>query len=428
MATLFATQAPQNVDCTLIYDEYKQYYRPFTNTDFAGGYAGVDAFGRQRVSTPEAVFYAKQTNDNLPLYFDDIEETGTGTASTYSGNTSSTTLSVSASTAGKRTRQTFMRFNYQPSKSQLIFITGVLKKSGGGTGIVSRMGYFDDNNGIFLQRSGNTVSVVLRSGVTGSPVNTVVTQANWNIDQFQGAGPSGITIDFSKAQILVIDFEWLGVGRVRVGFCIDGVTFYCHEFLNANSVSTVYMTTPNLPIRYQIENDGNGVASSIECICSAVISEGGKEELGTPSYVSTDGTPITATKAYSNAILAVRLRDGKEDTTVDITNFSVLTSSNDNYEWNLVMNPSGINSLTYSTTNGSAVEYSIPANETHISGGYIIAGGYSQAKSDTAGDQLKNLLKLGTSITGKKDVIVLSCRPLGASNATVYAGLSLREF
>ena len=54
MAELFATQFPQNIDCTLIYDEGKKYYRPFKNTDFAGGAAGTDAFGRQRVSNPEA--------------------------------------------------------------------------------------------------------------------------------------------------------------------------------------------------------------------------------------------------------------------------------------------------------------------------------------------------------------------------------------
>jgi hypothetical protein len=31
-----------------------------------------------------------------------------------------------------------------------------------------------------------------------------------------------ITLDFEKTQILFIDFEWLGVGRVRMGFVVDG--------------------------------------------------------------------------------------------------------------------------------------------------------------------------------------------------------------
>ena len=60
MADLFAVQFPQNVNTTLIYDAYQEYYRPFTDKDFVGGLAGVDSFGRQRVSNPEMIFNSKQ--------------------------------------------------------------------------------------------------------------------------------------------------------------------------------------------------------------------------------------------------------------------------------------------------------------------------------------------------------------------------------
>ena len=429
MAELFATQFPQNIDCTLIYDTEKKYYRPFTDTDFAGGAAGVDAFGRQRVSEPEMIFNSKQIFNNDPLYFDDIEESGSGTSSTYSKPRASSTLSVSASTAGKRTRQSFMRINYQAGKAQLIFISGILSKSGGGSGIIKRMGYFDDNDGIFLQRSGNIYSVVLRSSVSGSPIDTVITQGNWNLDKMQGNGPSGVNIDFTKTQILVIDFEWLGVGRVRVGFNVDGKIYYFHEFLNANNKDSVYMSTPNLPIRYQIVNDGTGIASSIEAICCSVMSEGGRENVATNGYISTDGTPITATKNFTNAILGIRLKDGFLGVTVDILDVSLLTTSNDNYEWRLIFNPSGFTGLSYSgVQENSSLEYAIPPNETHISGGYVVAGGYAQAKTDIQAESLKSLLKLGSSITGKKDIIVLACYPLGSSNSVVYGGINYREF
>ncbi len=200
MAQQFAVQFPQNVNTTLIYDTFKEYYRPFTDKDFAGGLGGIDAFGRQRISTPEMIFNSKQIFDNQPLYWDDVQETGSGTTSTHSSFTASTTLAVSANTAGKRTRQTYMRFNYQPSKSQLIHITGILKKSGGGTGIITRMGYFDDDNGIFLQRSGSTVSIVLRTSTSGSPSDSnLITQANWNLDKMDGSGISGVSLDFSKS-------------------------------------------------------------------------------------------------------------------------------------------------------------------------------------------------------------------------------------
>jgi len=430
MADLFAVQFPQNVNTTLIYDTYKEYYRPFTDKDFAGGLGGVDSFGRQRISNPEMIFNNKQIFDNQPLYWNDVEVSGSGTSTSYSSNTASTTLSVSANTAGKRVRQTYMRFNYQPSKSQLIFMTGVIKKSGGGTGIVSRMGIFDDNNGIFLQRNGNTVSFVVRSSTSGSPSDSnSATQANWNIDKMDGSGLSGINLDFSKSQILIIDFEWLGVGSVRVGFVVDGNVFYCHQFNHANLISGVYMSTPNLPIRYEIENSGSGAASSIECVCSAVISEGGKEDLATNLYISTGHTAITGTKNQNNAILGIRLKSAYAGCTIDIVNLAVLMASADIYEWSIVLNPSIAGTFTYSDVTNSALQYAIGNGSTNIaSGGTLLAGGYGNSKSEITGDQLKNLIKLGSSISGTMDTLVLCIYPLGANNVNCYAGINYRQF
>jgi hypothetical protein len=426
---VFAPGRNDSVSYNYVWDDINEYWTPQVGegSSSSSQKANIDAFGRLRVSNPETIFNSKQIFDNQPLYWDDIQESGSGTSTTYSSARASSVLAVSATTAGKRTRQTFMRFNYQPSKSQLIFITGVLKKSGGGTGITTRIGLFDDDNGLFLE-SDTTTNFVLRSSVSGSVVDTSTAQSNWNIDSMDGNGPSGITLDFSKTQILVIDFEWLGVGRVRFGFNVDGVTYYCHEILNANNKDAVYMSTPNLPLRYQIENDGTGAASSMEAICSAVISEGGKEEIGTNTYVSTQGTSITSTKDNLNALVAIRLKEPTIGCTVDITDMSIITTSNDNYEWQLLINPSGIESFNYSGDSNSRVEYCTAPSETHISGGYLMGGGYGQAKSEIYGDQLKNQLKLGSSITGLRDVIVLALRPLGSSNAVVYGGMSMREF
>jgi len=57
---------------------------------------------------------------------------------------------------------------------------------------------------------------------------------------------------------------------------VDGVPTYLHQFNHANHSAGVYMTTPNLPIRYEISNDGTGAAAEMECICSSVMSEGGQ--------------------------------------------------------------------------------------------------------------------------------------------------------
>ena len=273
----------------------------------------LDAFGRSRVGTPTTLFDSKQLFDNQSLFWDDQEVSGSSTTSTHSTARASTTIAVGATTAGNRTRQTFQRWNYQPGKSQLALLTGILDKSGGGTGITRRVGLFDDDNGLFFEDDEGTVKVVVRTSTSGSAVNTKVSQSAWNIDTMDGSGgyknPSQVSIDWTKTQIFVIDFEWLGVGRVRFGLNVDGVTYYVHEFRNANNLAVVYMSTPNLPCRYEIDNDGTGAASEIEHICATVMSEGGVEDLGVIHYVSTAGTQVDmTTEDQLYAIKGIRLK------------------------------------------------------------------------------------------------------------------------
>ena len=219
-----------------------------------------DAFGRLRTSTPQTIFDSKQINDNAPLSWDDAEVSGGGTGSTYNANQASTTITVGAE-AGVRTRQTKMRFNYQPGKSQMICVTGILGV--GASGITQRIGYGDDDNGLFFETIDGIFQVNRRTKTSGSAVNNRTIQSNFNIDTMDGTGPSRITIDLSKTQIFWIDFEWLSVGRVRFGFVIEGKLIYFHEFNHANDLIVAYMSTPNLPLRYEIENDGTGGGGGI---------------------------------------------------------------------------------------------------------------------------------------------------------------------
>ena len=152
-----------------------------------------------------------------------------------------------------------------------------------------RHGYFDDGNGFYIQRLGSQVSLVKRSSSSGSTVNTVVDQANWNVDPMDGTGPSGLTLDFSKAQILWHDLEWLGVGTVRVGFVVNGQFYPVHYWNHANIVTTTYMTTACLPVRAEITaTDTLGSAATHTVICTSVISEGGYQLTGRTLSVGHD--------------------------------------------------------------------------------------------------------------------------------------------
>jgi len=194
----------------------------------------IDSFGRLRISNPLTLFDSKQifkdpdltdNEENFPLFFDNQEVSGSGSFTTFNINTASTSIGVNSNVAANRIRQTKMRFNYQPGKSLLVLHTFSFSSSST-PGITRRIGYFDSNNGLFFDNNGNNYGFVKRSYSSGSPIDTRIPQSNWNIDTFDGKGNSEITLDFTKVQILVIDFEWLGVGRVRFGFVIGGVIKY----------------------------------------------------------------------------------------------------------------------------------------------------------------------------------------------------------
>ena len=155
----------------------------------------------------------------------------------------------------------------------------------------------------------------------------------------------------------------------------------------------------------------------------------GKEDLATNLYVSTGTSAITGTKNQNNALLGIRLKSAYKACTIDIIDLTILMASADIYEWTLVLNPTVAGTFDYSDLTNSALQAAIGNGTTNIaSGGVVVAGGYGSSKSEIVGDQLKNLLKLGSSIAGTMDTLVFCVSPLGANNVNCYAGINYRQF
>ena len=403
----------------------------------------LDAFGRHRVSMPETLFDSKNiyddpdianTLENQPLLYDNVEVSGTGTSTTYNTNQSSQTIKVSATTAGRRIRQTFMRFNYQPGKSQQVNMSFLIGNCNSGN--TKREGYFDDKNGIFLEASGSEYKIVQRSYTTGTAVDTAIAQSNWNYDKLDGTGVSGVAIDFTKTQILFIDLEWLGVGDVRVGFVIDNKILYVHTFHNANTITKVYMTTPNLPLRSEISNDGTGIADELTQICSTVISEGGSQELGSLRYASTAGAAVSCTtENLVYAVLGMRLKSNYIGCTIKQLNMWMqIQSASDQIEWILKRNPTVAGTFSYTGRPQSAAEIALGASANTVTGGYDIlggsceSGGTSSGSAGSTGIRTDNAIRLGSSVAGVVDTLVLCARPVGGSTSVlVEGGVTWRE-
>lgn len=394
----------------------------------------VDAFGRWRVSNPRTIFDSKQIFDNQPLFWDEkLAAGGSGISSAHSADEAATTITSSNNTAGKFTRQTFMRFNYQPGKSQFTAMTGVLDDSGGGTGVQRRIGIFDDENGFFFEDDEGTIKVVFRSNVTSSIVDTKVAQSSWNLDTMDGNGPSGINMDFTKAHIWVFDYEWLGVGRARFGMFHGGQLVYVHQFQNDNTVNTAYMSTPNLPLRYQMITTGSSPVSTMVCICATVISEGGQEDLGILRYVSTGGAHNDlADDNVIYAIIGIKLKAAYLGATIKIVNVTVDEHvGSKKYEWILLFNPTVENTFTYGDQTNSAVQTVLGGATNTVTSGTAITGGVTSTDKkggSSVSADIENALRLGAKIDGTLDQIVLCVRPIGGTTGLdIEASMTWRE-
>jgi hypothetical protein len=391
--------------------------------------AASDAFGRLRVSAPYTLFESKQIFDNQPLLWD-VQLTSGGT-SVHSANRASSLLSVTSTVGSKVIRQTKNRFTYQNGKSLLILTTFVM--SSNTSGITKRVGYFDSNNGIHLKNNGTTTSLVVRSNVTGSPVEDEVVQDDWNIDVMDGYGVSGKDLDITKAQIFIIDIEWLGVGTVRCGFVIDGVIYYVHKFHHANMIDSVYMSTPNLPIRYEIENVSSGTGSSFEQICCSIISEGGYDDAGLTYSADRGVSPLAnVDNNQIYPILSLRLKSGSFGTQILPELIDVFcSSSNANFKWALIINPTinGIDTASWQSLTGSAVEYDVSRTATnYLTGGTVISSGYGSQKTTTLGAIIRGRLALGATIAGVADQLVLGVIKFGGGTDSFAGAITWKEF
>lgn len=407
-------------------------YFPYLGFNPKEGY--TDAFGRLRSSNPVTLFTSSYIYESQDLYWDDAETSGGGTSSTHAANTASVTLAVSNVTAGVRVRQTKRWFPYQPGKSQLIMMTFVIGAAS--AGITKRIGYYNAQNGIFFETSGATVNIVRRTYVTGSTVDNAVAQASWNLDPMNGSGDSGITLDITKTQILVIDLEWLGVGRVRIGWNIDGVTYYCHEFLNANVLADVYMSSANLPARLEIQNSGAGGVASIKQICTTVISEGGSEKIGQARNVTRGVTALTTgnnTSIYP--LISTRLKTTHLGALILPESFSVLCTSTSDFEVILILNPTvgGVDAASWTDQTSSAIQYDVTRDNTNtLTGGtylYSELGVSTSQVKASIGQEVKepHTLLLGSKIDGTRDQLVLAVRNLNAGVEVYYAAFNYRE-
>ena len=239
-----------------------------------------------------------------------------------------------------------------------------------------------------------------------------------------------------------MDFQWLGVGKVRCGFSYHGKLWVAHEFYHANADTGVYLSNPNLPVRCEIKNTGTTTGGSFEQICSTVMSEGGYVESGIDfMYLMTSDASLTA--GSTSPILAIRLKNAYNSypnrMSVKLNNIALYPTGN-TFAFQIVKLPSASSltgTLTWtSASNNSGVEYCTnatgytAADADALFGGWVAAGSsqnsLSVASTGSISAAKKNIIVQNFDSSSSEVYAVLATN-IGNNTATIRAALQWRE-
>lgn len=391
----------------------------------------ADAFGRLRVSEPFTLFDSSNRYSDNGLWATD---TNSGGSANFNASQGLVDLTINTTATSSVVRETYKVFSYQPGKSLLVLNTFVMSPAK--PNLIQRVGYYGDDNGLYLEQDGSTVSFVKRTSISGVLTEVPVDQANWNGDKLNGLGLSGLTLDLTKAQILWMDIEWLGVGSVRMGFVINGQFIVCHTFNHANIIDSTYITTASLPLRYEILNNGiTSSTSTLKQICSTVISEGGYELRGEAYSIATGiTTPYNMTVAGTYyPLISLRLKSAYLDGIVVPTGLSCLPISTGTYEWRLIERGITTGGTWVSAGADSVVEYNITG--TSFSGGNVVHSGFFNSTNqgttmsglDRSGLFDHQLTRNSFTNTVYEFTLCIAANTIGGGGSNVLANIDWEE-
>lgn len=396
------------------------------------GFSG-DLFGRLKVSEPFTLF------DSTHRYsqdgdFDDVV-LGVGSTVGIITAQSTATLGIGTTAGCSIVRESKRVFAYQPGKALQVLQTFVLNPAK--PNLTQQVGYGSSENGIFLEQATNssgitTVYWLKRTSISGVTTEIRVPQSEWNQDKLDGTGVSGVSLDMTKAQLMFSEYEWLGVGCVRVGFANENGSFHiAHIFNHANTLDSVYMTTASLPVRYVIKNTGITTSSStMKQICVSVQSNGGYEKV-VARDIARRINSVTGISSSVNftPVVSIRLAPGREDAIILPKAFSFLADSGGTgsiVEIALIKNGT-INSSSWTSTSSLNVQQNTDATGI-VTGGTLVLNDYvSSANKVTNPINVETVynwdLQLGRTQAKVSDIFTLAARVVDGTSTNFIGSI-----
>lgn len=380
-----------------------------------------DTTGRLMVNIPGSQFEARFNDFDQSHFFEKIQ-VGTGTVN-YDQNNACMQLDVSApgDIAILRTRQ---RGGYQTGKPFRIPFTALFNIPAD-TEVFA--GYYDSEfvadynvayDGFGIRKNGTTLAIEVHAN---GNIMANVPQASWD-DPLDGSGASGYTLNWDKDNYFEFEFLWLGAAGIRFSIIkSDGNRLQFHELNFANQNNFSFMRTPNHSFRIDLRSTGG--VGSVRLFClnfDASVIEG----VGYGRAARTNAiTALSSNVKYG--VLGIRYKQISPATSLSgefmsaiirLTRLFVMGTSNDNFRYEVQINPTLSGALTWTDIPNSCLQGGISAtNRTVTVDGEIIARGLLNAGT-TSALQDGNLRKLGVLMaSATSEEIVICVTPLSAS-------------
>jgi hypothetical protein len=268
-------------------------------------------------------------------------------------------------------------------------------------------------DGFLLESNGVTNEISFKINKSGTTTYSSVT-SDWSSDEYDVND-----IDWTKTHLMFVDYQWLGVGRLRFGLNISGQTIYFGESNHVNNSDTVYMSNPSQPIRYEIKQFGAG-SGYFDMICSQISSEGALNELYFTTALIHSTTTTMSTSGQKYPYIGYRLKPDIKGIVSQIDKVSILNTSNDNYFITVEFNPTLSTSVTWIDLPDSPFQYALANGTLTITAnGFIIESilGEAGASALTSLEIKNTQIRPNTNIDGTKDEMWVCLTPLG-NNAT----------
>ena len=253
----------------------------------------TDVVGRLKISRHQNIYEADFEYGAQPLRWETFTS-GSG-ASTHLPGQGGVRMSVTTSASDLAIRQSRPYQRYQPGKAMYMASACVFGTSDSNNR--QRVGFFDDSNGIFFEQAVATTAnpygmfAVVRSDISG-----VVTDTRFALPDWNGDSDAKARLDFTRIQMIWIEYAWYGAGALRWGVILDGDLITLHQvaYGNRSGQTVPWARTGNLPVRYELRNVGVlSAASSFTHYGVSVMVEGGVDDQRgfTYSYGMAPATP-----------------------------------------------------------------------------------------------------------------------------------------